>query len=290
MKIMKIHMLSAALMAAFALHASAQQEVKLSVKYLPQQHYTTSLNMKVMGSVKTDGNSAMADSLKAKGLSQNLKVALTASGNVDVTTGAESGGSIPVTMRVDNVTAQPSLNGQQIPFVPTGMINGKKVYATASAADGKLHVDSVSGKRLPDSTLSRINDMMGMAMNRMHFPDKTFKPGDTFTQDVPFNMPMATGMQPVNANTKLTYHLVRIAGGKAYFDITQATSFADAKQGKNVAVAVSGKGSMVYEIKEQYPSAFRSDMNINVHASGNDKGKAEAMFTVSTSGTTMLGS
>lgn len=288
LRFMKLYITTIALITGMYLSADAQKEVKLSLKFQPQRHYLSKFNINVSGTVNAQGNNAVADSLKAKGLAQNSNLKLVASGDVDVTTGAESAGMVPVTMKVDNITAKPSINGQQIPFVPVNMLNGKMVYAKASD-NGQLHIDSVSGKQLPDSALNHINNMMNMAMSRMQFPDKTFKPGDTFTQDIPFNMPMK-GMPPVNATTKVTYHLVKITGDKAYFNITQNTHYMDNKHNMNTVFTGTGTGSMVYEIKERYPSAFQSDMQVNLRSTGNGKGSTYAMFTIVTNGTTSLGS
>ena len=284
---MKIPFIAACFMAGLALSAQAQQQVKLSFKYLPQRHYITKVNMNANGNVNVQGNNGIADSLKAKGLTPNTSLAVTASGDIDITTGVQNGDQVPVTMRLNNVSAQPKLNGQQLP-APVGMLNGKAVYATASATDGKLHIDSVSGKRLPDSTLNRINSMMGMMMNRMQAINKTFKVGESFSQDVRFDMMGDKMKMPENAVTKVTYHLNRIDGNKAYFDIKQSSNFADDKKGIRTMVTGTGTGTMVYEIKEQYPSAFQSNMNVKVHAADANKGGADVTFMVNTTGTTSL--
>lgn len=283
---MKFYITLIALITGIAVNANAQQDVKLEFKYLPQHHYLSKISMNVAGDVNVQEQSAVADSMKAKGIPPNMKIALAASGNIDITTGAESNGLVPVTMRLDNVTAQPSFNGQNIPLPMATMLNGKAVYGKANA-DGKLQLDSVSGKQLPDSALNHINQMMSMAMSRMQFPKKVFKPGDTFTQDVPLNMPMK-GMPPVNATSKVTYHLDRIANGKAYFNLTQTTSFVSDKDKMHTTMTGNGTGTMIYEVKEHYPSEFNSNMKINVHAGGTDKGGADVMLTIVTSGTTSL--
>ncbi|GAB2691863.1 hypothetical protein GCM10027037_13990 [Mucilaginibacter koreensis] len=284
---MRIPLITACLVAGLSFAVQAQQQVKLSFKYLPNRHYLTKVNMSGNGTVNAQGNSSVADSLKAKGIAPNTTLAVTASADVDITTGAQSGNNVPVTMRLNNVVAQPKINGQQLP-VPVGMLNGKAVYATTSATDGQLHIDSVSGKHLPDSTLNRINSMMGMMMNRMQAINKTFKVGESFTQDVKFDMMGGKMKMPENAVTKVTYRLSRVSGTKAYFDIKQSTNFMDNKNGMQSTVTGSGTGSMVYEIKEQYPSSFQSDMNVKVHTADASKGGADVLFNVSTTGTTVL--
>jgi hypothetical protein len=284
---MRVLFIAACLLAVSALGATAQQQVKLSFRYLPQRHYLTRVNMNASGNVNAQGNSSVADSLKAKGIAPNTNLAVTASGDIDITTGAQSGDRVPVTMRLNNISAQPKINGQQLP-VPTGMLNGKAVYATASATDGALHIDSVSGKRLPDSTLNRINSMMGMMMNRMQAINKTFKVGESFSQDVKFDMMGSKMKMPENAVNRVTYRLNRIEGNQAYFSIKQSTNFTDDKKGTRVTVAGSGAGTMVYEIKEQFPSAFQSSMNVRIHAADASKGGADVTINVTTTGNTSL--
>jgi hypothetical protein len=285
--IMKRYITVIALITGLYVNANAQSEVKVSFRYLPQRHYLSKISMNVNGSVNVQGSSPITDSLKAKGIPQNMNVALNASGDIDINTGAESGGSVPVTMRLDNITAKPVFNGQQIPFVPVALLEGKMLYAKASA-DGQLHIDSVSGKHLPDSVLNRINGMISMVMNRMQLPKRTFRVGDSFTEDIPMNLPMAKGMAPANATSKVTYRLTKIEGGKAYFDIVQASNFTDDKHNMHGVFTGNGTGKMVYDIKEKYPEAFTSNMKINFHATGNDKGAADAAFTIVSNGTTSL--
>ncbi len=266
--------------------AYAQQSVKLSLKFLPERSYLTRITMNVLGTVTMQGSSPVADSLKAKGLKQNLQLALSASADVNTKTAAAVNGLIPVTMTVQNVNAQPSINGQQIP-VPGTMLNGKMVYATAAAENGRLHIDSVSGKRLPDSVLTRINSMMSMSMNQLHFPDKTFRPGDSYTQDVPLNMPMM-GKTPVNATTRITYKLNRIAGGKAYFDIGQVTSFTQARPGNDVAISGTGTGTMVYDVRDHYPLSYQSAAKFSARGAMGAGNASNAAFNINTGAITTL--
>lgn len=278
--------LAAGMAAGCTLSANAQQ-VKLVIRYKPEQQYLTKLNMDAAGQVNFPVGTAVADSLKAKGLAANTNFAANASADLNIVTGKAVNGMVPVTMQLNNVSAQPKINGQQFP-VPVDMLNGKMVYAMQTGADGQLKIDSVSGRRLPDSTLSRINSMMANMMGRMQLMNKTFKVGESYTQDVPLNMPMGKMNMPANAVTKVTYTLKRVSGDKAYFDLKQSTSFTDMKDGMQVAVNGTGTGSMVYETKQQYPSSFQSGMTVAVKSTSSTKGNSDIKFTLNTRGVTTM--
>jgi hypothetical protein len=103
---------------------------------------------------------------------------------------------------------------------------------------------------------------MNSMLKMIKFPDHPLKPGDTFTQQVPFTLPMLSGE---GNSIETTYKLVSVDGNKANFDIMQNISIKTDIKGKlNIALTGSGTGKMVYDISNNFPSTYTSTANVQV--------------------------
>ena len=111
-----------------------------------------------------------------------------------------------------------------------------------------------------DTAQQKIAQMMNMVQHNVKFPDRPLHVGDSFTQDMPLGIPM--GGNNMNMDSKVVYKLVNIADGKAYFDISQSMNMAIPVKGQTINLTGSGVGKMVYDIKNSFPTQFKSNMTI----------------------------
>jgi hypothetical protein len=125
-------------------------------------------------------------------------------------------------------------------------------------ADGKLNADSVGGSKLKDTSQKKMEQMINAFQNKIKFPDHPMRIGDTFVQDMPFNLPGAgNGLE---ANAKATYKLVNITDGKAYFDVEQNMDMSIPIKGESITLTGSGGGKLVYDIKNSFPIDYKTDV------------------------------
>jgi len=262
--------------------AKAQDGILFKIKFTPNHTYQITSNL--TGTVNTDlsGNKDLADKLSAQGITQPLVANVQFGNKTTAITGAPSAdNSFPLTMVKDgspNVSV--TVNGKQIP-IPTPKTADMKFYGHVSA-DGKMNLDSLSGKKLDDSAAAPFKKMMNTMIGAISFPDHALKIGESFTQTVPFNMPIAGKGMAVSL--KKTYKLISISGGDAYFDIQESVDMQLDLKGINVSFTGTGIGKMIYSIKNSYPSSSNSDIKMFITVKS-DKFNAVATAKMSTNTT-----
>jgi hypothetical protein len=242
--------------------AKAQEAVSFKIKFLPNHTYQIASNSSIAINTDLSANKDLVDKLASQGIKQPIAASVQYSSSATGTTGAlAADNSFPISL-LTNSGATPGLNvtvnGKQIP-IPMPKKAAVQFYGHVSA-DGKLNVDSLSGKKLDDSSSAPIKKMMNNMMGAINFPEHPLKIGETFTFDAPFNMPIAgKGMA---MNIKVTYKLVSISGNNAYFDLVHNLDMQLDMKGMNASITGTGTGKMVYDIKNSYPSTLNSDMKM----------------------------
>ncbi|WP_426669830.1 hypothetical protein ACPPVU_01045 [Mucilaginibacter sp. McL0603] len=252
-----------ALMCFSLTQVKAQKGVVLKVKYLPNHDYKISVNSDVKFNVNLTGDQELLDKLNSQGITNPVDAILSVSLNGDTKTGAMSADkTFPLNMdyKISNISV--TANGKQMPIPPKVTEKDLKMVGHISE-DWKLKIDSADGKVVVDSTEKKMQQMMDLFQKQIQFPDKALKPGDTFTQGSPMDIPMTQG-QPIHIDAGITYKLVSISGGKAYFDMIP--NFGMNFQIKAVSINVSGTGTgkMVYDIKNNFPISKEGTINMKI--------------------------
>jgi hypothetical protein len=260
--------------------AKAQDGIMFKIKFSPNHTYQISTN--ISGTFNTDlsGNKELVDKLSAQGITQPLVANVQFGNKTTATTGALSAdNSFPITMVKDaNPTVNVSINGKQIP-IPVPKAAEMKFYGQVSA-DGKLSLDSLGGKKLDDSAAAPFKKMMNSMMGAINFPEHALKIGESFTQSVPFNLPI--GGKGMAMSLKKTYKLISISGDNAFFDIEESIDMQLDLKGVNVSLTGNGIGKMIYSIKDSYPSSSNGDIKMFITVKS-DKFNAVATAKMSTS-------
>lgn len=242
----------------------AQQGVVFKIKYLPNKNYQSNISVDMKANATVTGDQQIIDKLKEQGVTQpvnaNLSLAL---GGITKTGGLDADQSIPVSIdyKVNNISL--SANGNQVPIPPKATEKDIKMVGHISQ-DWKLKIDSANGKAVADSAQQKMQQMMNMVQKQIQFPDKPLKPGDSFTQGAPMNIPVGKDGSTAKVDMGITYKLVRIADGKAYFDLIP--NFNMNLQIGKVAVVMSGAGTgtMVYSIKDSFPLSKEGNINVKL--------------------------
>lgn len=264
----------------------AQEGVIYKIKYQPGRTYQSNTNLGVKLLINVSGNKDIIDKLASQGITMpvNVNVSLGLNGNIKSgTIGADNTFPLKYDYQLGNfdVTA----NGKNIP-IPQNKMGDIKMYAHVNP-DGIIKIDSAQGKKVNDTTEKKMQQMMSMFQRTIKFPDHPLKPGDTFTQDMPFNIPIQ-GMGGDNKiDINVTYKLLSVTGGKATFAITQNMSMnLQMKQG-TVKLTGTGTGTMVYSEKDNFPTSFNSTMAMKLSANIANV-VVDGTATITTSQTTVI--
>ena len=167
-------------------------------------------------------------------------------------------------------------------------IAGKSITLVAHITpDTQVHIDSAMGKKLDDSTEKKMQQMMSMLQKQIKFPEKALKPGDTFTESAPIgNIPIKGGSD-VKAEASVTYKLVSISDGKAYFDMIPHFSMSFGMKTLSVNLTGEGTGKMVYSIKDNFPLSKDAIFNMKVKVTS-DKLNVDATAAITSAYTAVV--
>jgi len=243
----------------------AQKGIVLKMKYTSNHTYAGVINLGVKGKVNLSGNDTVVSKLKAQGLTLPISIDMLMKMDGNTKTGEPSAaGTFPLTMlyKIDSLSMD--INGNKVP-IPTDKLGGGSAIYGHVGADGKLKADSISGSKMTDTSEAHITQMMNTIQKNINFPDHPMKPGDSFTQDMPLNIPIAGNS--VAANSKATYKLLSIADGNANFDVSQSMDMTVTVKGVAVHLTGSGTGKMIYNIKYSFPTEFTTLLNMAVTGS-----------------------
>jgi hypothetical protein len=260
----------------------AQDSVLFKIKYLPNHTYQLGGNTSISLYADLSGNKELASKLATQGIAQPMNVILQFNTNGTTTTssiGAEN--SFAVDMKVSAPTMSGTLNGKQIP-IPIKKSN-TEFYGRVNS-EGKLSIDSLNGQKLNDSATIAAKKMMNKIMGMVNFPEHAIKVGDSFTQDIPFDLPVAKGM---TINIEMTYKLIKITDGKAYFDIKQGLDMQMPMKQINISITGTGLGKMVYDIKNNFPVSLNSNLFMTINLKS-DKFSGGATANITTNSTYVI--
>jgi len=244
----------------FVFKAEAQKSVTFKMKYLPNHNYQAAVNMDIKCNITISGDEQVIEKLKSQGMTQPISLNMNMKMNGDTKTGvAGANNTFPLAMTFKLDQIEGTLNGNPIPI--PGNVSSKvtRLYGHVGQ-DGKLKADSISGGTMKDTSEQKISQLMNSIQKKIQFPDHPMHIGDTFTQEMPFNIPL--GGNNMNATAKAVYKLVKIADGNAYFDIQQSMDMSIPVKNEIVTLKGDGNGKMVFSLKDSFPTDFTSNINL----------------------------
>ena len=151
------------------------------------------------------------------------------------------------------------LDGKLMPAKPNE-IQEKKIFAHSDAG-GKLKIDSIAGASSnKDSVIKVIASIMENFNREIKFPENGMKIGDSFTQDLPMNLPIMGSTVRVAMN--LIYKLTGTKDDIAYFDVDQTAAFNLPTQYGPVNIKGAGNGKMEFSIKKSFPIKYDSNSEL----------------------------
>jgi len=243
----------------FAFNAEAQKGVVFKMKYLPNRTYDGVINMKLSANVNLSGNDTIVAKLQEQGMSLPINVHFGMKMNGDMKTGSKNvNGVFPFSMKYNFDDLNGDINGKSFPIPMDKLKAGVQMYGHIEPG-GILRADSMGGQKISDTSAQSVSKMMDMVQKNIKFPDHPMKIGESFTQEMPMNIPVAGNMK---IDSKVVYKLVSIADGKAYFDIQQTMNMSFPVQGDVISLSGAGAGKMVYSIKDSFATAYSTDMDL----------------------------
>lgn len=244
--------------------SKGQQSFLFKIRYNPNNLYTMNMVNGMNMKMNFSGDSASMARIKAKGIKVPMIITSETNMDADIKTGnIKSGNSYPIVLLFKGQTTQKTINGVESNEPPNPM-TGQAIFGQYTA-DGKMQIDSISGKVLDEQTKQAIGSGISNMINQMQFPTTPMKVGDTFNQQVPFNLPMASA--DLKATIDIVYKLTSVDGNLAHFDLDESMdlNMSTEKNGTTLNVKGDGKGNgkLVYDIKDNYAASRNADLKMH---------------------------
>lgn len=235
----------------------AQNEILFQVKFSPNKTYVTDMTNSIDMDMNFDVAPEKKKQMEGAGMKFPMHMNMLQEMTISTKTGVVAPDKrIPITITYDKVGITMNVNGQEMKQ-PNSFV-GMKINAFATEA-GKLMIDSIEGNSSA-ATKEALEKMLLQMLRNVELPNKTMKVGDTFTQEVPMEL-------PVNGNNlkmlaSVTYSLKEIRESQAFFDYTQSVNMNFNLGEGNSKASGWGKGKMVYDLRSEYITDTNGDMEM----------------------------
>lgn len=238
----------------------AQDEIMFQVKFEPNKTYVTDMVNDMQMDMHFDVDSAKKKEMEGKGMKLPMNINMRQEMTLSTKAGALGADKrIPLAMTYDKMGITMTMNGKEVK--QPDKFAGMKITAFATE-EGKLSIDNIEGTS--DAAMKEaLQKMISQVFQHVQFPNKAMKIGDTFTQEVPMEVPMNGNNLKMLIN--VTYTLKELKESQALFDYTQSISMNFKIGNGNTTATGSGKGRMIYDKPLNYITDSSGDMLLNMN-------------------------
>jgi len=245
---------AAIIMMLCVLEVSAQNEVLIKVQHQPRKEYRQTNIQTMDGEMNMMGDKAMMDNLAASGMTMPIQIIGSTEIEMTIKTSKMKKGRIPATMTYDKMKIQMQMMGANQDV--DSPIEGAVITGWYDT-DGKFTVESAAGMGESFSKEDLMN-VINQVQQSTEFPDKPLKVGDTFTQKVPMNVPLAS-MGALSIFSESVYTVNEIKDGKAMMSVDMKI-FMDNNSAMAASVIGEGTGMCIYDIS----NTFLTDLDMKL--------------------------
>ena len=192
----------------------AQETFQFKLKYHPESSYQMDMDMQMNMQMQMAGDEKLSNELSQVETKMDMSFQ-----TLTVTKEMDKEGDLPFEIFYKKLDSKMNVNGQEIPMdqdAITKELLKIKINGIENEKGRQYSSDEMTGN------LSNMKDLYDNMMNSMSmfmiFPKETFKIGDMHKVIIPFKMPLQQGVD-IEMNIKGMYKLLKIADGKAYFDV-----------------------------------------------------------------------
>lgn len=238
----------------FLNYSQSEKTLDFKMAYSPKTTYHQVIEQSLGNELVYSGSEDILKKIKENGV-QNPTITenTTVAESILKTGKLEKDGNFPVTIEFIKTTS----SDQKI-IIPNGTI----IYGKASASS-MPKLDSIVSKDLDKTFKNSILQTLQSTFSQLALPEKKIKIGESFSQESPLKIPVATLTFDMLITT--TYKLVNIQNQTANFDIVQdyTLKISDHKQEFNISASGNGKGKLDYNIPNHFATQFNLDIELN---------------------------
>lgn len=224
--------------------ASSQDQVALVWTFQPNRVYTTSTTTTMDMSMDISGNPTKVNDVKSKGGAFPMKVSGLSDIKLTTTTGKQAPDkSVPLKIVYDKMWTMQKVGdtekGENNP------LTGLAMQGTFTR-ENKIKIDTIISENVNAEVRAALRATIESALIMIKFPNKPFKVGDTFDQNIPMSIPVP-GMPPIEMQINTNYKLREISKSLAKFDIVQKVTLNLEKAPIKISVEGQGNGTADFD-------------------------------------------
>ncbi|GGB76371.1 hypothetical protein GCM10007424_15460 [Flavobacterium suaedae] len=231
----------------------AQKSVKLDMKYKENTVYEQVLTQTDSVAMTYGGSKDMLEYLESSGVENPTIQKNISTSNYTIQIGKKESGKMPMSIKV-HLGKDMTASG----LIPEELV----VYGTVE--EGKTPTfESIDAPDMEPLLKNTFLSTMQTMQKQLFIPNREVKVGESFTQNMPLEIPMGAG-QHLKMDNDITYKLVKIENGKAYFDVLYDVEMQmDSTEGIADGSG-SGTGTFVYDIKNNFPVEVTSNITLSM--------------------------
>lgn len=244
-----------------ATQAFAQQSVAFKFKYLPEKKYTSTINMSMDMNMDMTGDEQTMSHIKASGTKLPMVIKLESTMLSEMLSGPldRSAATFPLSINYKNINIHTTIGDKTIE-TPTNKLIGQEIEAVCDTA-GKLQFKPITDTGATAQLKSTVTKMISNILTQMKFPEKPMHIGDSFTQEIPLNIPIP-GVK-MDAQIKIIYKLMAVSNGVADFDMEQNVVF-NFDTSEKVTMNGTGNGKGTGKVKFDIKNCMMTNMQSNL--------------------------
>jgi hypothetical protein len=250
---MKYKILISLILVSISFNTYSQDELILKIKYTPETNYSQTIVQTSENNITYSGSNEILQKIKDKGIQNPTTTNSSSTIKSDFKTGKLNNKNFfPLTMEFLNTI---NSDGKQI--IPNGTI----IYGHGTV-DNMPKLDSIVSKDLDNKFKKELLQSMQSAFSQISFPVKKLKIGESFSQETPLSMPVLGNTIEMTILTN--YKLISIENNLGNFEVSQIYTMKTNISNNDIVATGSGKGKIVYDIKNNFFLKYLTDGEIEM--------------------------
>jgi len=255
---MKIRIISLLILIVFISSVIAQDSVKLKLNFRPDKIYSFTSDM--VNEINPGNKDASSGDQNAFPLNNTIiKQHL----EEEVKCGSlKEDNTFGIVMTITKFDMKSILNGIETSNASPFSLQGLQIEGICKP-DNTIENVVIKGNNFPEQMKSIFTTMLSEMMNKIKFPDKAIKVGDSFTQETPLALPIPNAGK-MNMKIVNNYLLEKIENGEPVFKVKSKVELSNTEN-KSISSAIGeGEGVLIYNLTYQFYRVYDSEINMTM--------------------------
>ena len=235
--------------------------MKFKAGYEPDKTYIVNTEALSDDFIDMEGSESIVDKLKENGLQFPLKVLGTQSIEQKIITGkCQSDSSFSITMNIEKIDSRNTTNGVEKTDTTKNIFKKLVMEAVYHPVKGTTNF-SLRGLNIPENFKSVLTKMMESMLNKLNFPEKELKIGDSFDLELPMQIPIP-GVEKIEIKIVSTYILEKVEKNDLIFSTKSKMIISQNDPIIKLEATGEGSGSFVYSRINKFLSSDTQDFSM----------------------------